>query len=107
MSALTRRNLITTGSAALTGSLLGAALYRGTGPDLTFAAEEWLRDARALGMLVMLQPDGQVWRTVAVGDGREREEARAEHWRRLNARPRLLRAVHRVAEAGFIPEARA
>ncbi|GJE60734.1 hypothetical protein MPOCJGCO_2850 [Methylobacterium trifolii] len=87
----------------LTGAVFGHSLHRGTGPDLSFVAEEWLRDAYALGMLVLLQPDGGVWRTIPIHDGRERARAREEHWVRLQNRPRLYRAVCAKAEQGFKP----
>lgn len=60
----------------VTGVVLGEPLHRGTGPDLSFVAEEWLRDARALGMRVMLQPDGQIRRTQPLHDDSERAQAR-------------------------------
>ena len=60
----------------VTGVVLGEPLHRGTGPDLSFVAEGWLRDARALGMRVMLQPDGQIRRTQPLHDDSERAQAR-------------------------------
>ena len=107
MTVSRRAALSTIFAAPLTGVVIGYGLHRGTGLDLTFVAKEWLRDARALGMLVMLQPDGGIWRSVPVGDGRERAEAREAHWIKLQDRPRLLRAVMRVARSGFVPEAHA
>ena len=91
-------------AAPLSGIVLGHSQHHGTGPDLTFVAEEWLRDALALGMLVMRQPDGNVWRSMPVYDGPARAEARNAHFAKLEARPRLKRAVLRLAESGFVPE---
>ena len=102
-----RRDALKTMAAALVGTVFGVPAVRANGPDLSFVAQEWLRDARAIGMVLILQPDGHIWRTTTIGDSIERHKARERLWATLNKRPRLLEAVLEQVEQGFWPELRA
>lgn len=99
---LSRRKIIQV-AAALVGTIIGVPKIRASGPDLSAIAEEWLEDARSLGMVLILGPDGRVWRSVPIYDGSERADARDAHWMKLERRSRLRRAVYTAVERGFIP----
>ena len=101
-----RRELIAGVGAALTGVIIGHALYRATGPDLTGPAEAWLDDAALHGLWVGIGPDGRLYQAEPIFDGTPRAEARELHRRRLQSHPRLERAVRAAARRGYTPEAR-
>ncbi|WP_449411388.1 hypothetical protein [Methylobacterium komagatae] len=98
---LFRRDLIQATAAALVGTITGAPKFRASGPDISAVVEGWLEDARALGIVLIMGPDGHVWRSVPIYDGNERAGARDAHWMKLERRPRLKRAVYAAVERRF------
>jgi len=93
LAAIPSVGIAATAYAALAGDVVGVPAARANGPDLRFVAEEYLRDAMAVGIWFTVGSDGALWRGQPVTGSREDFAERDRITARLEDRPRLREAV--------------